>query len=65
MLINAAHVQHMKNTVPTLGDRNFPHAAVPVTSKFQELFEATTYIKIWFLPHREQCFMSIMRTNAV
>jgi hypothetical protein len=28
-----------------LHDRNFPHAAIPVnyTSKFQELFEATTY----------------------
>jgi hypothetical protein len=49
-----------------LGDRNFPHAAVPVnyTSKFQQFFEATTYIKMWFLPPREQSFMSIMRTNA-
>lgn len=31
----------------SLGDRNFPHAAVPVkyTSEFQQLFKATTYIK--------------------
>jgi len=63
----SACLTHEEEYCANLGDSNFPHAAFPVnyTSKFQQFFEATTYIKIWFLPRREQCFMSIMRTTAV